>query len=80
MWMFFTFSDIHYSDWDPTPAVPGDSQQESNFLPPVFTQKFWKARPERFRRPRTKNTFVTANSQVALFSGNMVGRMTLQKS
>lgn len=63
---FFSFSDIHYSDWDPTPAVPGDSQQESNFLPPVSTQKFWKARPEQFQRPGTKNTFVKASPQVAL--------------
>jgi len=63
---FCSFSDTRYSDWDPTPAVPGDSQQESPFLPPVSTQKFWKARPEQFQRPRTKNTFMRASPQVPL--------------
>lgn len=35
--MFFS-SDIPHSDWDPKPAVPGDSQQESLFLPSVYTE------------------------------------------
>lgn len=46
----------------------------------MSTQKFWKARPERFQRPRTKNTFGTASPQVAPFSGNMVGHVPLQRS
>lgn len=58
--MFFS-SDIHHSDWDPKPAVPGDSQQESLFLPSVSTQKFWKARPEWFQRPWNKNTFMRSS-------------------
>lgn len=52
---FFASLIFIYLDWDPTPAVPGNCQQESNFLCLMSTQKFW----EQFQRPRRNDTLVT---------------------